>query len=217
MGGFMAMTAFRTPDADAVLAATRDFLISRGCGAEAVDPGNLSLDTLEVFPSIGGWVVVAWPYRCSAYGVAPAVSARAGCVASDVSIHDGDCWSHTLLRDGETSDQFCSMPEYFSDDPDEIAEEIRRYAGDPQAVAEAAGRPVEDVAPYFVRTIIDEEGETVSPTGKAFPDDEFDLDDVDVLYDFWARLGVTYPDEGHTGIGCLRLTGDWRDVMSTPA
>ena len=39
-------------------------------------------------------------------------------LASIVRIHDGDYWSHALLRGGVILDRFASMPDYFTDDPE---------------------------------------------------------------------------------------------------
>jgi hypothetical protein len=215
MGGFVSMAAFRTHHAEAVLSAARGFFTSRGCMTEPIGPRQVGDDELQVFPPVDGWVAVWWPYRSTADAVTQAISASLDCLASDVTVYDGDFWNHTLLRAGETLDQFCSVPDYFTDDPAEVAGLVDRYAGNPQIVAAAVGRAVEDIAPYLVRTILNDDEEVVSPTGKAFPDDQSDLADPDVIYDFWPRLGVKYPADEKNGIGGLRLLGDWRQALVT--
>jgi hypothetical protein len=45
--------------------------------------------------------------------------------------------------------------------------------------------------------------------GRAFPDDEFELDDAWVFVDFWRRLGPRYPDETTSHARALRLAPDW--------
>lgn len=204
MGGFMAVSAFRTQDADGVLAAAERFFIGRGCSVERIGPAAPENEALQVFRPVDGWTVVLWPNWFSATALAQAISADLHCLASDIDVYDGDLWNHRLVRDGKILDQFCSVPDYFTDDP----AEIERFAGRPDLVAAEVGRPIEQISPYFVRLVEDEDD--MSPVGKAFPDDQSEIADPDVLFDFWRRLGVHYPHDLLAGIGGLRLAGEWR-------
>ena len=44
------------------------------------------------------------------------MSRQMNVLASTVRIHDGDYWSHTLLRAGAILDRFATMPDYFTDE-----------------------------------------------------------------------------------------------------
>jgi hypothetical protein len=112
-------------------------------------------------------------------------------------------------------DRFATMPDYFTDDPTEVARLTAKYAGRPAVVAEAVGLPVEQIAPYLVH-VITEDGEdedgyyvTEPEMGKAFPDDEFDLDDAWVFVDFWRRLGIGYASDVRAYAARLRLAPGW--------
>jgi len=76
------------------------------------------------------------------------------------------------------------VPDYFSP-PD-----AESWAGDPARFSEALGVDPETIARYLVA--VDPDGE--ESLGKAFEDDEFEIDDYWVFTDMWRRMGITYPD-----------------------
>jgi len=172
-------------------------------------------DDVAVYPPAGGWTVVMWPGYFTELAAAEFVSLEMGVLASTVRIHDGDYWSHSLLRDGVFLDRFATMPDYFTDDPEQIARLKAKFAGQPMLVAEATGRPVEQIAPYLVHVELeddeDEDGWDVAEPemGKAFPDDEFDLDNAWVFVDFWRRLGIIYSNYEAPRGALLRLAPGW--------
>lgn len=212
MGGFLAVSAFLTEDAAGVQAAAERFFTAHDCASEPIGPGQPGDEDLQIYPPVGGWTVALWPNHFTGAAVVPAISAELHCLASHVDIYDGDFWNHLLLSDGHIRDRFCSMPDYFTRDSAELDWLIARYAGHPSMIAAAVGRPVEQIAPYLVR-VITKDDVTVSPIGKAFPDDQAELDDPQVFVDFWRRLGVRYPDDTAAGRGGLRLAGDWRSKI----
>jgi hypothetical protein len=113
------------------------------------------------------------------------------------------------------------MPDYFTDDNDEVARLQAKYAGQPVTVAEAIGCPVEHVAPYLARVNLDaadlddEIGEADPQLGKAFGDDEFELDCPWVFTDFWRRLGPHYPEDPATFQTRIRPASGWLKTMPT--
>jgi hypothetical protein len=216
MGEFVTVTAFRTEAVSEVLETIGRFFAEHGSRADQIDDSQPPTDDdVLIYPSAGGWTVVGWPGSFTELAAAEYISRELSVLASTVRIHDGDYWSHSLLRDGVFLDRFATMPDYFTDDPAEVARLTAKYAGRPVAVAEAVGLPVEQIAPYLVH-VVTEDGEdedgyyvTESETGKAFPDDEFDLDDAWVFVDFWRRLGIGYPSDVQAYATRLRLAPGW--------
>ena len=215
MGEFVAVSAFRTEDASGVLAATGRFFSAYEWPTEPADDVDpMTEDDVVVFPAVNGWTTVSWPTYFSDLPAVEFVSRDLGTVASTVRVHDGDYWTHSLFRNGDVLDRFATTPDYFTDDPAEIARLTVKYAGQPAVVAEAVGRPAEQIAPYFARVDLadteDEEGYHVEEPelGKAFPDDEHELADPWVFVDFWRRLGPRYPDLSEH-VGRLRLAPGW--------
>jgi hypothetical protein len=139
----------------------------------------------------------------------PPVSQRLGGVGSAVTIHDGDYWTHTLLRDGQTLDRFASMPDYFANDPDAIARLVAKFVGNPAVVAATLGCPVDQVAPYLVHAMVTEHLDSLLLDGPdldpAYADDEFDRESPWVFADFWRRAGITYPPDVSAYAAHLRL------------
>jgi len=210
MGLFLAVSAFQDASVESVADAVGRHLDASGVRASAPDGGEPAEDDeAQVFPPVKGWTMVFWPPYFTVFdGAATAdISGRLGVLASTVHIYDGDYWAHLLFRDGVELDRFASMPDYFTEDPDELAELTREWAGNPAVVAEAFGRPVDQVAPYFVP--IPAEGRSV----KAFADDETELDDVWVFVDFWRRLGIIYEQPATTPATRVRLVPGWLDKL----
>ncbi|MET8525744.1 hypothetical protein [Micromonospora sp. NPDC005172] len=220
MGEFIAVSAFRTEDAGSVLAAARRFFTVNAWLAEpGRDVEPVTDNDVLGFPPVNGWTVVNWPSHFTELAAAEFMSRDLTVLCSTVRIHDGDYWSHSLLRDGVTLDRFATMPDYFTDDPTDIARLTAKYGGQPALIAEAVGCPVDDVAPYLVQVDVedgeDEEGHYVGEPemGRAFPDDEFELDSPWVFVDFWRRFGPRYPDDLSTHLWRLRLAEGWLDKL----
>ncbi|WP_344480675.1 hypothetical protein [Nonomuraea monospora] len=201
MGEFLAVSAFMTEDADAVRAAAGRFFAAHFCPAATPAASPVTDDDVLLFPPANRWTVVMWPPYFADLAAVEPISRDLEVVASTVRIHDGDYWSHALVRDGVTVDRFASMPDYFTDDAREIARLADKYAGRASVVAEAVGCPVETIAPYF------------AGGGRAFAEDEFELDDPWVFVDFWGRIGVRYPEDVSAFAGRLRLTPGWLDKL----
>jgi len=220
VGEFVAVSAFRTDDADRVLAAAGRFFSTNMWPAVRVEGAQeVTDDDVLVFAPVNGWTVVVWPGYFTELAAAEFISRDLSVLTSTVRIHDGDYWSHSLLRNGVMLDRFATMPDYFTDDPAEIARLTAKYAGRPAAIAEAVGCPVDQVAPYLMQVDLedgeDEEGYYVEEPelGRAFPDDEFELDSPWVFVDFWRRLGPRYPANLSAYRGRLRLAAGWLDKL----
>ncbi|GII59551.1 hypothetical protein Pth03_79400 [Planotetraspora thailandica] len=220
MGEFVTVSAFRTQDAEAVRDGAVGFFSVHSWPAEPFhSAGSVTEDDVLIYPPVNGWTVVMWSGYFTELAAVEYISRQLGILTSTVRIHDSDYWSHALLRDGVVLDRFATMPDYFTDDPDEIARLRAKYAGQPAVVAEAIGRPVEQVAPYLVHVNLedgeDEDGYYVDEPelGKAFPDDEFELDSPWVFADFWKRLGPRYPEDPSAYLARIRLASGWSNKL----
>jgi hypothetical protein len=91
---------------------------------------------------------------------------------------DQATWGYVLYEGAREVDKLWSDPEY-------VDEPAGTSTGDPALVASIVGVSRKMIEPYLTQTPGDE---------KAFPDDEFSLDDHWVRTDFMRRLGITYPD-----------------------
>jgi hypothetical protein len=101
-------------------------------------------------------------------------------------IHDGDLWMYTLFANGETVDQFNPIPDYWEEDPGE--DELRKWRGSAATVQQyISSVKLADIEKYLVRW--DPEAEEGK---KAYPDDEFEQEDWQLL-DFMKKLGLPYP------------------------
>jgi hypothetical protein len=215
MGEFVAASAFQTDRVDQVQEAVEGFFAEHQWPAHRTGLGTAASDDVLIFAPVNGWTVVLWPTYFSDVPAAEFVSRALGVLASSAHIYDGDYWGHTLLRGGQVVDRFASMPDYFTDDAEEVAALARTWAGNPVAVAEAIGCSVADVAPYLVPIVIDsgedddDLDEEPAGFGKALPDDEFDLDNPWVFVDFWRRLGITYPADMTGFANRIRLAANW--------
>jgi hypothetical protein len=210
MGEFLAASAFRTQNAEALCAAVAQFFSDNGYPAQRVEPGglrDLSDEDTVIHDSLGGWSVVTWPRYMQDGPAVEVLTAKLATTASSIRVHDGDYWVHRLVENGRTLDRFASMPDYFAEDPTsaETAQLAAEWAGQPRALAAAFGVAESDIAPYLVQApaldVEDEdededEEDFEEPTdrwGKAFTDDAYDRSNVWVFVDFWRRIGITYP------------------------
>ncbi|BEL04066.1 hypothetical protein Q0Z83_022570 [Actinoplanes sichuanensis] len=211
MGQFVTVSAFRVGDTAKVKDAAMSFFAARSWPAELVAAGEpVVAEDVLIYAPVSGWTVIVWPGYFTELAAVEFMSRELNALASTVRIHDGDYWSHTLLRDGDTLDRFATMPDYFTDEPAEVERLRAKYAGRPAVVAETTGSPMADVAPYLVQADpVDE-----SSAGKAFVDDEFDLDDPWVFVDFWRRLGPRYPDDISAHQARIRPAADWVNKLS---
>jgi hypothetical protein len=184
VGEFVAATALRTSDLDAVQAAA----VRHG---RVRDTDDERLTTVGIWAPVNGWTVVIWPNWFSDLNVvSPKLSADLGTLASAIDVYDGDFWTHQLWRDGVELDRFNSSPEYFAQDRQELRRLREEWAGQPNVVAEAFGVDAGVVARYLIPPYTGFFGR-LRGRRKPFPDDESTLDDVWVFVDFWRRLGIT--------------------------
>jgi len=187
MGLFLAASAFRDRDVDQVTAALEGFLAEHGW---STDEGPRPEDEVRLFAPVDGWTVVLWPpYFIGPDSVAAReLSSALDTVASTVHIYDSDYWAHRLFRAGEELDRSASTPAYWADSEEEAARLRTAWTGDAAVVATAVGGAAEHLTPYLMPL-----EDTDEPPGKAFEDDQFELDDPWVFVDFWRRLGIAYP------------------------
>ena len=203
MGHFLAVSAFRDQNVQSVCDAIIAYANRFDCTCEAVtgDPDE-SRDALTFTP-VNGWTAVLWPSYFNIHDIELCrdVSAALSGVVSTVHLYDGDYWAHAVMDAGVVRDVFASMPYYFAESPEHAARLTSQWSGNPQIVADVLGTSPETVAPYFIHLPSD----GASLDRKAFPDDEFPLDDIWVFTDLWRRLGIQYPDPPTTFDTILRF------------
>jgi hypothetical protein len=103
--------------------------------------------------------------------------------------YDQAAWGYVLFLDGAESDRFWNAPEI-------VEEDATTIRGTPSLLNSVFGVPESIIAPYL------QHRSSQSPeTSKAFPDDEFALNDHWVRVDFMRRLGLQYPTPGKTAGG----------------
>jgi hypothetical protein len=212
MGNFVAVTAVRKGSAEAVAQAIVDYTRAHGLDS-AVLSGNPGVDSQRagVFAPVDGWTTVLWPPFFNIHDIAAAIalSSSTHALVSTMHIYDDEYWVHVLVRAGAVLDRFASRPTYF-DPPPAVAERLRAtFAGDADVTAAAVGVPADSLRPYFGHL----EGE--GPTGRAFADDEFDLDDTWVVADVWRRMGITYPDPVSAVAVTVDLGFEWEAKLPT--
>ena len=208
MGEFVTASAFRTEDSTALTEAIRGFFAAHSWPtADIAEPSTE--DDVLIYPPKNGWTTVMWPAYFTELAAVEHISRVLGVLASTVAIHDGDYWRHVLWQDGVVLDRFAGIPDYFTDDEAEVARLSAKYRGQPAIVAEAVGVSVEQIAPYLVQIVLEEEEDEEPELGRAFPDDEFELDSPWVFVDFWRRLGPGYPDDLSAIVAGIRLAPGW--------
>lgn len=146
--------------------------------------GIRDIETSFLAPASPTWSSVLLPLN-SEFG--PDLAERISASISGPSMvffeFDQTAWGYGLFRSGKLDHQFWNFPEEIDLDPDTCRGSI-------QSLVEEFGVPAECLEPYLVHS---------PPEGfKAFPEDEFCLDDHWVRTDFMKRLGLTYPEPGQT-------------------
>lgn len=92
-------------------------------------------------------------------------------------------WGYCLYQNGRLVDQFCN-------DPEEIEEEAAAYKGSIDTLIKTFNTEESKIEPYLKHI------SEIKNSTKAFPGDEFTLDNHWVRVDFMKKLGLTYPDNG---------------------
>ena len=147
----------------------------------------------SVWAPRAGWTLVSGPRFFTGNAAAGQwLSGQFHTLVSTIDVYDGDLWMHLLWRDGVELDRFNSCPDYFVSGGREARRLRDQWAGRPEVVAAAFGRPVEHVAPYLVHPYSSRLFGRRLPHRKAFPDDEHRLGDFAVFVDFWRRMGIAW-------------------------
>lgn len=205
--------AIQHADAKRVGEAVLAYADAYGVTGYLVPAGDEEADSVDVtvYPAVGGWTVLGWPYSPfnAGFSAARELTGTLRTVASAVCTYEHALWIHVLFADGEEVDRFANLPDYFTDDPGEIAANRLLWAGNPAAIAEATGVPVAEIAPYLVHLTDDQYRHGARP---AHPDDAHTLDDVEVVVELWRRLGITFPQQPNEPGGVMFDAG-WEDRL----
>jgi hypothetical protein len=215
VGYFLAVSAFHRRSPDDVQGALTAYAATNGVVVQRVTAGTPDQhhDVL-LFPTSGEWTVVLWPEAFNVHDI-PAcevLSRELDTKASAVHVYDSDYWAHSVFASGVRLDRFVSWPSYFADDEQEADRVAAEWQGSPAVLADAFGVDASVLAPYLRRVDVPN-----PPSSKAFPDDEFTVDNFWVFTDFWARAGIVYPDDVGAFDRLLRLSPDFGDQLPVMA
>ena len=241
MGLFLAVSAVRSLDSEAVVDAVCRYLAERNVGYEPVDDEPTPDEDAAQFTSSGEWTIVLWPEYFLGYAdVAQFLSRQLDALVLSVNIYDGDYWAQVVARSGEILDRFCSDPGYFCETEEEAEPLRQHWRGDAELLGKELGVASDEIRPYLVdvgelMAEIDAARETASSgffdrlrnrfqakdpnslpwaAGKAHETDEFDLDDIWVFTDMWRRAGIVYPEDTTAFTARIRLDSDHIDKLS---
>ena len=205
MGNFMAVTGFHTSDHSEIVDFVVQYAKRNRVGVELLNgntPPKEETDALIYNPE-NGWSIIFWPRYFSAndFPLARAYARAKNICVSSLHVYDSDYWEHIFLNGDQVEHLFCSSPNFW----EEEEEEIRNWIDDPAQMCKTLSIPVASVEKYLVDVGLEE------LSGKAYPDDQFELDDFWVMVDFWRKLGINYPEGDHAKI--LRLEKDFLDKL----
>lgn len=212
MGSFLAVSAIMDRSPEQLAMAIQEYVSQFGvaCGPARAQPQDSVADVL-VFPAVGRWTVVLWPEYFTAHDISTceALSRALDTIVSTLHVYDDDYWTHVLLNRGDAIDRFASIPDYFAETPTEANRLRAQWAGDPELLSSYFQVPAETIRPYLVQ--LNPEGS--GPVGKAFADDEFEIEDFWVMTDFWRRLGIEYPSDVGSPAIRLQLGNDFSNRL----
>lgn len=228
MGETIAVSAVRNRSVDEVVQGICTLADRFGIAADALDgrEADPEHDTV-VRPTQNGWTIIFWPelnlFDAVFY---QGLSQALGCLISTADIYDGGSWSHILVENGRLLDRFSSCPADHASAPHENERMRREWRGDAEVIAAHLNVTPDAIRPYLVHREIQAPRRTrgglqaalqwmgltgrqdLPSTTKAFPDDEYTLDDCWVFVDFWRRLGISYPGEESLSEKCVRFPGE---------
>ena len=156
--------------------------LENGAGADDIIISELIPDECQYVESADG-VSILFNEDCIGHdSLAKAMSKESGKTVLLLYIYDGDYWGYWLCDNGEMSDQFNPMPDYFEEVSEEVIQESK---GNAQIIAEYFHIDKASVEKYLVRW----SDETMDE--KAYEDDEFGYEDWQMA-DFMRKLGYPY-------------------------
>ena len=154
MGYFLAVSAFRTQDVEALAQAIAAYCEAHGVPCKrrenAIQP-NEETDALLYAPD-SGWIRVLWPtyFTIHDFPLCQTLSSAKGLVVSTVHVYDGDFWEHLFLNNGAVLHKFSSWPDYFAKTPEDAARAKDEWRDDPLALASFLGVSVDTLTKYLV-------------------------------------------------------------------
>lgn len=207
MGHFFAVTAFNTNNenavSDAVISYSQKYEVNAKVLDNVKEPNENTHSIL--FDSNNGWTIVVWPPYFNIYDVplAEELSKKLDLLVSTINVYDGDYWCHYFFDKGEMVDKYCSIPNYWAEDETDGESFIKEFIGNPKSVAQLCGIQIEAIEGYYIPLLDEKE------YGKAYKDDEFELEDFWVFADFWKKLGINYPEDMRTFKFIIDMTNNF--------
>lgn len=205
MGQFLSMSGVVNGDEEAVIDALRAYAQNQD---GSLEEASLSIedDGCLVVSSGHGGVTVLYPGDFFDWDDAAAyLSRQLGRPVFSLHIHDSDFWMYSLFENGEVTDRFNPLPDYWQELEDE---ERRSWYGNAAAVAQRVpGLSPEQISKYLIQW--DDEVFDSEPRKKAYPTDQFFCGDDWQLVDFMSKLGLDFPvdDRGAAHGATYRFAG----------
>lgn len=188
MGMFLAITAFRESDQSKVFNSIRSYFEKAGVPIADVTNGAKVQERTDalVYDQTPGWTVVLWPpyFNIHDFPLTKFVAADLGIMVSALHIYDGDYWEHLFQNGAESLHYFSSRPGYW----EEEGQELPAYEPNPGRMCHALSVEAKNVEGYLVDV------DAVEPGTLAYEGDQFEIDDIWVMADFWNKLGIIYPE-----------------------
>ena len=197
MGMFLTMTGVANIALQEVRAEVEQIAQEVGSPLEESHDDD-SEDQCVLCESASGHVTVVWPDQgdWDFEMLAQRLSERLRRPALGLHIHDDDLWMYLLYSSGKLVDKFNPLPDYWG----ELEEEdMASWGGRADVVCEHWPSVSKEAVSKYLRKWDFED------TGKAYPDDEFEVNDCWQLVDFMRRLGLDYPDPGNSVINKVHL------------
>lgn len=188
MGMFLAITAIHESDRLRIFSSVESYFEKAGVPIASVTNGVKVEERTDalVFDQTPGWTVILWPpyFNIHDFPLAKSVAADLGTMVSSLHIYDGDYWEHLFQNGQESLHYFSSRPGYWTEE----GQESPAYEPNPERMCRALSIEPQSVEGYLVDV------DSVDPGTLAYEGDQFEIDDIWVMADFWNKLGIVYPE-----------------------
>jgi hypothetical protein len=191
MGLFLSLSGVIGAESDEVKKAMSSFAQNQSGGFD-LTAASTNEPNIGVITRSGSNTTVMYPDGFFEWDeVSKDISEKLGKTVFSFHIHDGDLWMFVLFQSGKEIGHFNPVPEYW----EKLSpQEKEKWRGDASLIAGLVPTVSADsIARYFVEWDLEDES-----LEKAYPDDEFNINDCWQMCDFMKKVGFAYPigDDG---------------------
>ena len=216
MADLLAVTALNGAQPDLATREICNFFEQRqiGCSVLADDQQDDDYVDILIMPPDNGWTLVFWPSDFYGHDAAAAeyLSKALDAIGFAVRVYEDEFWQYDLFKRGEKLDFYWSRPRFF--DPEMSLKQTKFYKGKASALVQNFDIDLKTISPYLINVeeILEEDEEIL-----AHPKDDAPLQDPFVFIDFWAKLGLSYPEELDGYVARVRLEENYEEKLPTLA